>query len=577
MKKGLISLGATMLIVGIILTTNTANVHAENVGSSTSTEEISDDSHDGRIIFSGQEGPEDNPVMYKLTDDGTLHIYGGTVGANGVPFAIGMNDEYKPLVTKISFDGNVIAQDSTSNFFKNFKNLSEISNLKNFDTSNTTDMSNMFSGLKALKVLDLTGLNTSKVTNMQGMFSESNFESLNLLGLDTSSVITMQSMFSGTTLNSLNLSKFNVSNVNNMSFMFSNMSNLNSIDVSGWKFKDGVSMMQLFSGDSKLTTVDLSTWNNQNANATYYLMNSSIDRITVSKDTSLKNSYIGLDISTGEAKFPGYWININNPDKLINAQDFAVGADEYDGTYVHVVPSDTVTSDVTFKSNKGDQISKDQSITISDLLNINDEFDIKVPTLSGYKANKVTVKGKLSVDINDDGKVTYKIVVVDPDDSGYITYTSDGTTNPSTPNHSGSSSSRPNTIDIEHLVTTHPYNGSVSLYKLNGDKVSNRALAQNSDWFSDQEMTRNGIKYYRVATNEWVKARDIYVYENKNLTIGTRNDVQYLTTSQGETILNRALAADTNWQVDKLAYINGKSFYRVATNEFVPVDSVSTK
>ncbi|MFH5811718.1 MucBP domain-containing protein [Companilactobacillus sp. FL22-1] len=38
--------------------------------------------------------------------------------------------------------------------------------------------------------------------------------------------------------------------------------------------------------------------------------------------------------------------------------------------------------------------------------------------------------------------------------------------------------------------------------------VSNRALASNTDWKTDQKVVVNGVTYYRVATDEWVKAND---------------------------------------------------------------------
>ena len=56
-------------------------------------------------------------------------------------------------------------------------------------------------------------------------------------------------------------------------------------------------------------------------------------------------------------------------------------------------------------------------------------------------------------------------------------------------------------------------NGSyATLYSdpLSGAKrIGNRALAKNSNWKTDQKVVVNGAVYYRVATNEWVKASDI--------------------------------------------------------------------
>lgn len=579
MKKRPVLFGTTTLVAGIVFTLTVPTVYASDNVADTSIEKIADE-EDNKVIFTGQEGPENDSVIYKLTNDGTLHVYSGTVGADGYAFASGMDNEYQSLVTKISFDGDVKALESTSNFFSNFKNLKEIANLKNFDTSSTSNMSNMFSGLTKLQTLDFSGFKTSNVTSMSSMFANlSQLKSMDLSGFNTSKVVTMSNMFSGSGLESLDVSKLNVSNVKYMTMMFSDMPNLNTINVSGWKFNDSVNMMQLFSGADKLTTVDLSTWNTKNISTLGYLMGSSINKITVSKDTSLLNSFLGVDITTGEYVFSGYWVNIDDLSKLITASDFGLGVGEYDGTYFHVPQPDTVTSDVTFKSNKGEQTSESQSIVIDDLSDINDEFDIEVPALDGHKADKKTVKGKLVVKIDENGQAKFDIVVVDPDDAGYITYTADETTTPDKPGNgnSGSSSSKPNIKNVKRLVTTHPYSDSVSLYKLNGDSISNRALAHNSEWFSDQEVTVKGVKYYRVATDEWIKASDAYVYESQDLVITTGPEIQYLTTSRGKTVSNRALAGDTSWKVDRLIYIDGVEYYRVATNEFVPVNSVKIK
>jgi len=34
--------------------------------------------------------------------------------------------------------------------------------------------------------------------------------------------------------------------------------------------------------------------------------------------------------------------------------------------------------------------------------------------------------------------------------------------------------------------------------------ITNRALGNNTNWKTDQTKEVNGVKYYRVATNEWV-------------------------------------------------------------------------
>ena len=57
-----------------------------------------------------------------------------------------------------------------------------------------------------------------------------------------------------------------------------------------------------------------------------------------------------------------------------------------------------------------------------------------------------------------------------------------------------------------NIVTTK---NMATLYTESGVKITNRALAPNTPWYTDRSATINGQKMYRVATNEWVSAIDI--------------------------------------------------------------------
>jgi len=39
--------------------------------------------------------------------------------------------------------------------------------------------------------------------------------------------------------------------------------------------------------------------------------------------------------------------------------------------------------------------------------------------------------------------------------------------------------------------------------------IKNRSLASRTDWLADSIVYINGVEYYRVATNEFVKASDV--------------------------------------------------------------------
>ena len=120
----------------------------------------------------------------------------------------------------------------------NFSNLfyfyggSEL-DLSGWDTSNVTNMYNMFYGCDNLTSLDVSNFDTSNVKNMYQMFySCGNLTSLDVSVFDTSKVTTMSGMFgSCSRLTYLDLSDFNTSNVTDMSYMFSWCTNLEELDI----------------------------------------------------------------------------------------------------------------------------------------------------------------------------------------------------------------------------------------------------------------------------------------------------------------------------------------------------------
>ena len=160
-------------------------------------------------------------------------------------------------------------------------NSKEVS-FKGSNTSNVTDMSFMFNGCTTLTSLDVSSFDTSKVTNMSGMFGQcainsidvssfntskvtdmtrifincDNLTSLDLSNFDTSNITDMHHMFSGcANLTSLTLSNFNTSNVTNMYYMFEGCASLESLDLSGFDTSKVTDMGGMFDGCSKLSTI----------------------------------------------------------------------------------------------------------------------------------------------------------------------------------------------------------------------------------------------------------------------------------------------------------------------------------
>lgn len=135
-----------------------------------------------------------------------------------------------------------------------------------------TSCNQLFSGKSSLTEIDLSELNSSKVTDMQQMFRDcTKLESLNLSSFDTSNVTNMRSMFYNCSkLSSLNLSNFNTSNVGSddvinsnskkyegsMYQMFLDCSSLTSLDLSSFDTSNAKTMEKMFEGCTQLHTIN---------------------------------------------------------------------------------------------------------------------------------------------------------------------------------------------------------------------------------------------------------------------------------------------------------------------------------
>ncbi|MDN3115003.1 BspA family leucine-rich repeat surface protein [Enterococcus faecalis] len=152
---------------------------------------------------------------------------------------------------------------SLRGLFTQIRSLKSV-DLSGLDTSNVTDMGYMFQAASALTSVNLNGLNTSNVRQMDYMFDTyaSGLTTLDLSSFDTSNVVTMGNMFmSATGLQTVNLSSFNTSRVTQMSYMFWNCSSLTNLDISNFDTSNVEEMRYMFAGCSKLTSLNLSNFN----------------------------------------------------------------------------------------------------------------------------------------------------------------------------------------------------------------------------------------------------------------------------------------------------------------------------
>ena len=101
----------------------------------------------------------------------------------------------KNKIESIRSTGKLYLPSDSSYIFSEYRSLTTL-DLSNFDTSKVTNMSGMFKGCRNLTNLDLSSFNTSNVTDMSRMFNLCyGLTNLDLSNFDTSKVTNMSVMF----------------------------------------------------------------------------------------------------------------------------------------------------------------------------------------------------------------------------------------------------------------------------------------------------------------------------------------------------------------------------------------------
>ena len=144
---------------------------------------------------------------------------------------------------------------------------------------------------------------------------------------------------------------------------------------------------------------------------------------------------------------------------------------------------------------------------------------------------------------------------------------------PTRPSHSDSTPSSTIT-DFNQNVATFGDRPAVQVYNTEGNTID-ETVAPDVDWHSDKKMLLNGITYYSLATDKWVKDSDAYIFFANNTDVRTyQGNYVKLTDGNNGKILSRELQAGSDWYTDRIAMFDGEKYYRVATSEFVKAPAV---
>ncbi|WP_245810478.1 BspA family leucine-rich repeat surface protein [Lactococcus piscium] len=279
-------------------------------------------------------------------DSGILTVNSGTLeaGATTSPWKRTDRQNIDPnSVKQIVFTGKTQAPKNSEALFSDLPNLTDIVNLTNLDTSKVTDMSRMFIGCKSLKTLDLSQFNTSNVTKTEWMFQDcASLTELNLKSFDTSKLTKMWMMFSGcASLTSIDLSNFDTKNVVTMGKLFYGCSSLTSVNLSSFDTSQVTHMGEMFQNCTSLTSLDLSSFDTGKVTTMQKLFkNTPLASLTlgvkfksVGRDTDLP---IPTALNDGD-KLTGNWIRKDGQSKAYSPENFMANYGKGDlkaGTYV---------------------------------------------------------------------------------------------------------------------------------------------------------------------------------------------------------------------------------------------------
>ena len=231
------------------------------------------------------------------------------------------------IYIKASAD-KVLLNEDASYTFSELTKLEEL-DLSRIDTSSVTDINGMFFKCSSLKDLDLSGFDTSSVTEMADLFYMcSSLKSLDLSGFDTSSVSSMSYMFyECSSLTDLDLSGFDTSSVKGMGLMFYNCNSLTNLNLSGFDTSSVTTMAYMFRSCSSLKDLDLSGFDTASVSDMTGMFHSckSLERLDLS---GFDTSGIGSDFISSETGLEDIFYDCDNLTDLVTKDETILEAYE---------------------------------------------------------------------------------------------------------------------------------------------------------------------------------------------------------------------------------------------------------
>ncbi|MFC6323154.1 SLAP domain-containing protein [Companilactobacillus baiquanensis] len=131
------------------------------------------------------------------------------------------------------------------------------------------------------------------------------------------------------------------------------------------------------------------------------------------------------------------------------------------------------------------------------------------------------------------------------------------------------------TADAAQVATTKDV-AITRLYTQNGTLVQNRGLAANTPWRVGKTIQLNGLDYYQVSTNEYLKSTDTASLTGSNDEQNSKVDILVEqphsdTYDDRDGSINGHLDQFSDWIVSKVVFesYTGKTYYQISPHQFI--------
>ncbi|WP_057765256.1 SLAP domain-containing protein [Companilactobacillus tucceti] len=602
---------------------NTLNIGPGNITDPVFDSSTSIDNPNSDMVWS-------NYKYYKDID--TLNISQGAVAGTS------LKNYFNGLIYLNTLDVSNLDVSKTTDFSGMFANTDSIIKLdiSNWKLSDGVDFSNFLNN-SGIQFLNLSGLKFTNA-NLSGAFELDDFlKSLNQTGTTFTDITNADSMFNkDANLPSLDLTEFTFNSGASINSMLGGLVRLKSLTVRNDTVLDGTglvnpneyqgwtdgtnlynsdNLMKVYGNNSSIneSARTSTTWTPVKAPSVNYTINYYDDQTK-----KLIDSVTGAGEQGGELpvkpNYPGYSTTVddlNEPVILPSADLGQTVPDQSYDFYLAPLPHSYVTvnesekgSSSNLNSQEIDLVSGDTDANNAAISKVKDNLAqdrtlVLDETSVDISFGGTRISGKLNDMSTFSGYTVGQILWRLTSDGQYTGFPEDATASdlidrvaklvgsndgtgslnlvyeakPGTgSNNNNSGDNNSTTLKDQKAATT---TSVVKLYDANGKLITNRGLNVNTAWKSDAIYNFNGVMYYRVSTDEYVKASDVYIYTDKIANIkvndGQNGDlVDYL---GGD--LDRKLKSGSEWKTDRIALINGKEYYRVSTDEFIPVSEVT--